>query len=66
MIGWLFDRCWAWKNRAALQQLDGEMDALQLEAERLERRMLEEYGPNWRAEAEERLRRAFNGTFTTT
>lgn len=60
MIGWLIDRCWAWKNRAALAEVDAQMDYLQAEGERLDRRMVEEFGPDWREKAERRLSEVMN------
>jgi hypothetical protein len=66
MIGWLFDRWWAWKNRDALRQIDDQMDWLRREGERLHERMVEMYGPDYRAQMEERLQARLSGRYTTT
>jgi hypothetical protein len=64
MIGWLVDRIWAHKNRAELAALDDQMDYLRREGERLDKRMEETFGPDWRAEAERRLSKYLNGRYT--
>ncbi len=55
MIGWLFDLWWAHKNRAELAALDDQMDCLRRDGERLDMRMEEEFGLDWREQAERRL-----------
>ena len=64
MIGWLFDRYWLWKNRAQLDELDAQADFLSAQSERLNKRMEEAFGTDWRQEANERLKRATSCTFT--
>lgn len=66
MINWLIDRVWARKNAAALQEIDAQMDALHAEGERLEREMVEMFGPDWRAEAERRFQAQLAGRYTLT
>jgi benzoyl-CoA reductase/2-hydroxyglutaryl-CoA dehydratase subunit BcrC/BadD/HgdB len=55
MIGWLIDRVWVHKNSAALQQIDAQMDGLQAVSERLDKRMEESFGPDWREKGYRRL-----------
>lgn len=64
MIGWLVDRWWAHKNRADLEQVDQQMEALRLQSESLDRRMEESFGPNWREEAERRLSQRLSCSWT--
>lgn len=64
MIRWLADLWWRWKNRAELAQADAESDRLRVESERLNQRIEGEFGPDWRAEGERRLARAFSGRYT--
>lgn len=62
MIGWLADRWWVHKNRAALDQIDANMEALRVYAEDLDRRITESCGPDWREKAERRLRKYIHGS----
>ncbi len=55
MIGWLIDRLWALRHRAELEQLDRQGVELDAMRARLDRRMEESFGPDWRAEAERRV-----------
>jgi hypothetical protein len=64
MIGWLVDRVWAHKNRVALAEIDAQQAHLCAEGERLERRMVEEFGPDWRQKAEQRLQERLSCRWT--
>ncbi len=65
MIGWIADHVWAFKNRAALAAIDAEMDALEAWRHRLDGRMEELYGPDWREQAEKRLSEVMSGRYTS-
>ncbi len=64
MINWLIDRVWAWKNRGALAELDAEMAAINAMSARLDERMLEAFGPDWREQSERRLAEVMQGRYT--
>ncbi len=63
-MNWLIDHWWLHKNRDAMENLDAEMDFLRAQGERLDKRMEEEYGPDWRAECERRLAKALSCRIT--
>lgn len=65
MIGWIVDRVWAWKNADALAEIDQHIAFNDATAARLEVKMAEMYGPDWRAEAERRLADRMSGIYTT-
>lgn len=66
MFNWIFDRIWASTHRAELAALDAQMDYLNAEGERLEGKMVEHFGPDWRAEAERRLQKRLAGDWSVT
>jgi len=64
MIDWLVDLFWGLKHRSELAALDAEMDALDAWRRRLDDRMEEMYGPDWREKAEKRFANAMHGTLS--
>lgn len=64
MIGYLYDRWWAWRNREVLRQLDEDAAFLAHTQRRLEAEMVEMYGPDWAKDAEARLAK-YAATLTT-
>lgn len=64
MIDWIIDRVWAWKNRDELAALDAQMDWLAAESRRLDGKMEEMFGPDWREQSERRLREVMSGRYT--
>jgi hypothetical protein len=55
-VRWLIDRWWAFRHRDELREIEDAMAALDVRSARLEREMVAMYGPDWRAQAEARLR----------
>ena len=64
MIDWIIDRVWAWKNRDELAALDAQIDELAAESRRLDGKMEEMFGPDWREKAERRLNEVMCGRYT--
>jgi hypothetical protein len=55
-MNWFLDWLWCLTHRKEIAHIQNEWVALEATSNRLEKTMIEDYGPDWRKKAEERLK----------